>query len=313
MSQLDDIKARIKAEVNLADLVRRDGVPLTGGPTEFKGLCPFHAEKTPSFTVFNKEGSWGFCCFGCGEKGDVFSWVMRRKSIGFMDALKWLAAGAGIALPEQEFPPTSVEKGFHSVGRESVRSEFDPKKYRALVPEGKVWRYLTGERRLDGGLLVDYSVGEMQDGEAYSFGYKWRPPGWSAEHKPKFEFVKVVKMDRPDGKKVEWREPKGGKNILFGMCAPIVERAHADSGELIICEGEIDAISWAQYGWPAVSVPGGATYLGWIQVCWEWLMPWKKIHLSFDEDPRGYQKLMEAVKRLGMARTDIVRLRERPS
>src|SRR5208282_319793 len=103
-------------------------------------------------------------------------------------------------------------------------------------------RYLTEKRRLTAALLADYSVGETVDGLAYSFAYKWRPANWPANReKPLFEFCKVVK--------VEWREPKGGKNILFGMGAPMVETAAANSGDLVICEGEIDAIAWAQYGY----------------------------------------------------------------
>lgn len=311
MSELGDIKERVKAAVNLADLIIRDGVSLRGGPADYKALCPFHPENTPSFTVFCKDGTWGYKCFGCGEKGDVFSWVMRRRSLNFMEALRWLAADFGIPMPQRELAPTSAVKGLHGVQRADARNEFKPEKYRPLVTGGKVWNYLTGNRRLDGGLLVDYSVGETLDGEAYSFAYKWRPAGWPADHKPKFEFLKVVKVDRPEGKKIEWRDPKGGKSILFGMCAPIVEQAHAGGGELVVAEGEIDAISWAQFGWPAVSVPGGAGHLGWIQICWDWLTPWKRVYLSFDEDRAGRAKLVEAVKRLGMSRTDIVRLPDR--
>ena len=128
-----------------------------------------------------------------------------------------------------------------------------------LVVDGKVHQYLTKKRGLDGGLLVDYSVGETADGEAYSLAYKWRPPDWPANReRAHFEFCKVVKVDRPNGKKDEWRDPKGGKNILFGMESAIVKAAQAARGELVISEGELDAISWAHNGFAAVSVPGGA-------------------------------------------------------
>lgn len=120
--------------------------------------------------------------------------------------------------------------------------------------------------------------------------------------------VRVVegRQGRPaGGKKIEWREPKGGKNILFGMLA-VPEHAK----ELVIAEGEIDAITWAQYGFPAVSVPGGAGNTGWVDVCWDWLQRFERIHISFDEDRAGRAKVVEIVQRLGMARTDIVRLPE---
>lgn len=299
----DELKNRVKSAVNLADWLIRDGVPLKGGPNEFKALCPFHKEDSPSFTVALKDGNWFYHCFGCPAQGDIFDWIMQRKGLGFPQALRLAANGVGISLPDRTYQPARAAV--------EGRSVVDPDKYRALVPEGKVWRYFTEKRRLDAGLLVDYSIGETADGEAYSFAYRWRPPGWPAGHKPKFEFAKVVKVDRVDGKKEEWRDPKGGRNILFGMCAPGVAEQHARGGELMICEGEIDAVTWAQYGFPAVSVPGGAKYTGWLDVCWDWLQAFKKIHVSFDEDAAGQLKLKEIVTRLGIARAAIVRMPEK--
>jgi twinkle protein len=302
----DELKERVRAAVNLADWIRGEGLPLKGGPNEFKCLCPFHQEKTPSFTVVNKDGSWFFYCHGCDASGDIFEWVMRRKGISFPQALRLVANAMSIAVPEKLYQPTTRDAGASS--KEADRGVFDPDRYRPLVPGGKVWKYLTEQRKLDAGLLVDYGVGETADGEAYAFSYKWRPEGWPAERKPKFEFAKVVKVDRPAGKKEEWRDPKGGKNILFGMCAPGVQSRHLEGGELVICEGEIDAVSWAQYGFAAVSVPGGAKYTGWIDFCFEWLQAFKKIHVAFDEDAAGRLKVVEIVNRLGIERADIVRL-----
>ena len=302
MNELSEIKERVKALVSLADHVIASGVLLTGGPVEFKGLCPFHSEKTPSFTV-NAEKRL-FHCFGCGASGDVYEFEMRRKGFDFMGALRLVANSVGIALPEKRvYQPSEVR-----AAGSPQRGAFDPEKFRALVPGGKVCKYLTEMRKLEGGKVAEYSVGETADGEAYSFGYKWWPPGVPRKEgaKPRFEFCKVVKVDRLNGKKEEWREPKGGKNILFGMAA-VPEGAT----ELVIAEGEIDAITWAQYGFPAVSVPGGAAYTGWLDICWDWLQRFKKIHVSFDEDRAGRQKVVEVVQRLGMARTDIIRLPEK--
>lgn len=312
----DDLKQRVKDAVNLADYVARDGVTLTGGPNEFKALCPFHKEKSASFTVVCKEGNWFYYCFGCAAQGDIFEWIMARKGLDFPQALRLAANSVGIAVPEKLFHAGTRSDGSPSpqpspAGRGSP--EFNPDRYRPLVPGGKVWTYLTEGRRLDAGLLVDYNVGETADGEAYVFAYKWRPPGWPTDRAAKFEFAKVVKVERPNGKKVEWRDPKGGKNILFGMASGIVTAAQAAAGELVICEGEIDAVTWAQYGFPAVSVPGGAKYTGWIDLCWDWLQAFRKIHISFDEDNAGRLKVVEIVTRLGIARTDILRLPEKES
>jgi twinkle protein len=306
MSDQTDIKDRVRAAVNLPEWIMRDGVPLTGSGNEWKGKCPFHDDRTPSFTVFNKPDSgWRYHCFGCDADGDIFEYIMRRKGLDFPQALRQAANSVGIANPV----PTAGKASADST-KPDFRG-FDPQQYRPLVADGKVWKYLTEQRKLDGGLLVEYSVGETIDGEAYSFAYKWQPPGWPKDRDPKFEFVKVVKVDREDGKKIEWRDPRGGKNILFGMSAERVRAAHDAGGELVICEGELDAISWAQFGFAAVSVPGGAKYTGWIDHCWDWLQKFSKIHISFDEDAAGRMKVAEIVTRLGMARTDIVRLPNR--
>lgn len=261
--------------------------------------------------MFRKEGHWAFYCFGCEATGDIFEWVMRRKSIAFPEALKLVANELNILLPnpqERLYQPSAAP----SERTEKPRGDFDRQQYRPIVAGSKVHKYLTGQRKLPVTLLEAYSVGETADGEAYAFAYKWRPAGWPATRpQPLFEFCKVVLVDRPDGKKIERRDPPGGKNILFGMESGLVKAQYALSGELLICEGEIDAITWAHYGYSAVSVPGGAKYTGWIDVCWDWLERFKKIHISFDEDAAGRLKVMEIVTRLGIARTDIVRLPEK--
>jgi DNA primase catalytic core len=74
-------------------------VQLKKAGTTFKGLCPFHGEKTPSFTVTPGRDSWK--CFGCGLGGDVFSFVMQRDGVTFPDALRTLAQKAGVEIDER--------------------------------------------------------------------------------------------------------------------------------------------------------------------------------------------------------------------
>src|SRR4051812_13377280 len=110
MSDLAGIKERVKGAVNLAEYIKASGVQLQGGPVEFKGLCTFHNEKTPSFTV-NVEKQI-FHCFGCGVSGDVFEYVMRTKGLNFTGALKLVANSVGIAVPERRvYQPPEVKAG----------------------------------------------------------------------------------------------------------------------------------------------------------------------------------------------------------
>lgn len=92
MSQTDEIKAR----VDIVDLIG-EGVQLRKAGRSFKGLCPFHSERTPSFNVDPERQSWR--CFGaCGEGGDIFSYIMKQQNVGFRDALTQLAERAGVQL-----------------------------------------------------------------------------------------------------------------------------------------------------------------------------------------------------------------------
>lgn len=79
-------------------LVVQDTVPLRRVGATYKGLCPFHGEKTPSFHVNRERGF--FHCFGCGVGGDVFKFVELQDKVGFLDAVRQLAQRFGVAIPE---------------------------------------------------------------------------------------------------------------------------------------------------------------------------------------------------------------------
>jgi DNA primase len=93
----------VRDRTNIVEVVKRHVDLKRAGTASWKGLCPFHAEKTPSFHVH--ESRQFFHCFGCGEKGDVLTFVEKIEQVSFMDALRSLARDAGVDLPERTLSP----------------------------------------------------------------------------------------------------------------------------------------------------------------------------------------------------------------
>ena len=99
----ESVIEEIKYRCNITDTISRY-VTLKRAGSNMNGLCPFHSEKTPSFTVF--EDTRSFYCFGCGVGGDVISFIMRAENMSYREAVEYLAAQAGITIPDD-----GAEKG----------------------------------------------------------------------------------------------------------------------------------------------------------------------------------------------------------
>ena len=153
------VTAEIKNKLSVVDVIG-ETVQLKKAGTTFKGLCPFHGEKTPSFTVTPGRDSWK--CFGCGEGGDIFSFVMKRDGLSFPEALKVLAAKAGVELDER----TTREDARRARLREVLESAIAF--YHAVLTGSK-----TGQAALDylrGRGFTDETIQKHQLGYA--------PGGW---------------------------------------------------------------------------------------------------------------------------------------
>ena len=96
-----DVIERVLAAHDIVELVGRH-VALKKMGRAWKALCPFHEEKTPSFTVNPERGS--FKCFGCQKGGNVFGWLMEREGLAFPEAVRQLAAEKGITVPDTRTP-----------------------------------------------------------------------------------------------------------------------------------------------------------------------------------------------------------------
>ncbi len=104
-----DVVSEVKARLDIVDVISAY-VPLKKSGRNYKGLCPFHSEKTPSFFVFPETQTWH--CFGaCGTGGDVFTFIMKVENLDFGEALRLLANKAGVTLEPPR--PRDVEREKH--------------------------------------------------------------------------------------------------------------------------------------------------------------------------------------------------------
>ena len=157
-SFLDALRLRL----SLAEIIGRK-VKLVRKGREFSGLCPFHAEKSPSFYV-NEEKEF-FHCFGCGAHGDVIGFTMRAENVGFMEAIERLAGEAGIEVPQmrpQEREKREQEKTLHAV-LEAACSFYQGQLTAGAGAEAR--SYLSG-RGLDKAAIDRFRLGFAPQGSA---------------------------------------------------------------------------------------------------------------------------------------------------
>jgi DNA primase len=147
------IAAEIKSKLPVLDVVG-ETVALKRAGSAYKGLCPFHTEKTPSFIVSPDRESWR--CFGCGEGGDIFTFLMRRDGIDFREALSRLAEKAGVELSAQ----TAKEDRHRKRLRDALEAAIAW--YREVLlraPQGEKARAYLAERGLTPETLERFAIG----------------------------------------------------------------------------------------------------------------------------------------------------------
>ncbi|MES2202360.1 MAG: DNA primase [candidate division FCPU426 bacterium] len=116
-----EIIQKVRDATDIVTVVSRS-VSLKKAGANMKGLCPFHDERSPSFTVH--PGKQIYHCFGCGEGGDVFSYLVKRDKLSFVEAVKQLAGEAGIEIPE-EAGEDRAEAAARAAEREALLSLLD--------------------------------------------------------------------------------------------------------------------------------------------------------------------------------------------
>ena len=151
---IDEIRSRCDIEEIVGHYVT-----LKRAGSNYSGLCPFHSEKSPSFTVF--PASQSFYCFGCGAGGDVITFIRREENLDYVEAIEFLGKRVGVEIPRD----SREEQGRGGMTRQRVfdmnlaaakffrQCLFDP----AIGGEGM--KYLAGERGLSGAVIKRFGLG----------------------------------------------------------------------------------------------------------------------------------------------------------
>lgn len=316
---IDELRAR----VSIADVVGAK-VKLTKKGREYQGLCPFHNEKTPSFTVNESKGFYH--CFGCGAHGDIIKFEMEANGLPFIDALQKLAHQAGLQMPQLSAKDKKEEderKSLYEI-METACAFFERE---LRMPDGASGlKYFTEKRDLSPETLKKFRLGFAPNNNALMAHLKAQgidekdmkelgliaiPEDTSRRPHDFFRNRVMIPITNKQGKIIafggrvmEKIEPK----YLNSPDTPIFNKrrnlynldkarevAYKEK-KLIICEGYMDVIALDRYGFGYAVAPLG-TALTEEQIAEAWRVCPEPI-LCLDGDSPGVKAAMRAVDRV---------------
>jgi twinkle protein len=223
-------------------------------------------------------GSW--CDWADSEKGDLLDLWSAVKGIPLPDAIREAKDFLGIR--DEIIPAKTYSK--------------PEKQHPAIVANGRVMQWMVTERKLEPSIVNRYRISGCAEHQAVVF------PSYS----PQGELLNHSYRTLTAEKKV-WQD-KGCAPSLWGWHG--ISEAAWEKRTILICEGQIDAMTWAQWGVEALSIPNGGGRT-WIDYDWHNLEAFETIYLSFDMDGKSDENLRETISRLGKHRCRIVKMPEK--
>ncbi len=305
----------LKMNVNIVDVVGRQ-VNLTKSGANYKGLCPFHSEKTPSFMV--NEEKQIFNCFGCGEKGDVISFVQKYNRIPFMEAVETLCEEYGIRMPERisSGPKIDYDK-YYDINAKAARFF-----YEKLTKGRNIGYAYFKSRHMDDDTIVKFGLGYAPESGTALVSHL-RKEGVSDEDMLKLGLANNGKnglYDRFRGRVVFPIFNTTGKVIGFGarilsddikpkylnsaeseiflkknnlFALNLTKKDISDEDRVIVVEGYMDAISLYQNGVRNVAASlGTALTDNQAKLLTRYT---KNIVLSYDSDAAGIKAALRGI------------------
>lgn len=152
-ADIDEVRERI----NIADVIDEYVTLRRAGPGSLKGLCPFHDEKTPSFHVRTQNGRYH--CFGCGESGDVFSFLQNMDHISFTEAVERLAHRVGVELQYEDGGKAGAQQSQRAAIMQANRAAQEYFQQQLATSEAQTAREFLTERGFDEEVAAQYGLG----------------------------------------------------------------------------------------------------------------------------------------------------------
>ncbi|MBR4171956.1 MAG: DNA primase [Kiritimatiellae bacterium] len=286
----EQAKEEIKARIDLADLISEYGVPIKKRGTSIKACCPFHKEKTPSFNINTQKQFYH--CFGCGESGDIFTFVQKMEGIPFLDALRKLAERAGVEITERNDPNAVKRRRLYE-----LHAELAAFYRRCLLQtrEAEPARAYLASRKLPDDICEQFGIG-------YAPTQTGALQKWAKIHKFSLEELAAAGIMLPpaEGKKRFYDRFKGrlmfpirdsqgrvvafsGRildkasspakyvnspateifikgQILFGLDKAARHIVNANGRQAIVCEGQIDVIRCHASGFQTAIASEGTAF-----------------------------------------------------
>ena len=311
----------LRANLPVSQIVGRR-VKLVRRGHEFVGLCPFHSEKTPSFTVNDDKGFYH--CFGCGAHGDTISFLMQADGDSFVEAARRLAEQAGLPLPTVSREQRAAED--HQLERLQILEEAC-RWYQGQLhsPAGRqALEYLTG-RCLDQATVETFRLGYAPGGrgelaramakggaseaDLINVGLLKRPDDGGRPRDYFFDRVVIPIADSRGrviafgGRSLGDRQPKylnSPDNVLFHKGETLYNESRAktsarSAGELLVVEGYMDVIALDWGGFPNAVAPLG-TAVTERQLTRLWRLVDEPV-MCFDGDAAGQRAALRAAER----------------
>lgn len=329
-----EIVEEIKYRNDIVDVINTY-VPLKRAGSNYNGSCPFHSERTPSFTVFPATRS--FYCFGCGAGGDVVTFIMKRENLDYVAALEFLAGRVGIEIPrdardrEAELNAVKRERVL-AMNREAARFFHAALYDKNLGATGL--RYLT-ERGLSGATIKHFGLGFAPDGfgaltdhltklgytaEEMSTGFlcgiskKTGRPFDYFRNRVIFPIIDVTgNVVAFGGRVMDDSTPKylnTSDTPAFKKSRNLFALNYAKnncSDRIILCEGYMDVIALHAHGFEnAVATLGTAITPEQARIMAKYT---KQVIISYDSDEAGQRAANKAMKLLGEVGLDVRVLR----